>query len=306
MTPSAARSTFTARQCDRSDYASPVGWSAKRKVESEVAKSRNGAPEARLSPLFTWRSAIASEDGPADFDLAESGDSEDKVIVKGTTQRHVALTLSLHMNERGGSCYPGIARIARESGLSTRAIQKALRALAKTGWITVAISESPEGTNLYSATIPASYMPDEGGVSPVQGANGVPSGGEPGTPKDDKESEVSTANAVETVSAAWKEKAPPLIQHRDSYLAAGKTRTAIRAALRVYPADVVAEAISNYATCLGGAEYRWSHSWTLVEFLKRGLDRFVPEADPLRRERVASNGRGPVTAGDFAHLDDFG
>jgi hypothetical protein len=243
---------------------------------------------------------VASADGPTDHDL-EAG-SDGKSVVKGATQRHVALTLSLHMNERGGSCYPGIARIAAESGLSSRAVQKGLRALERTGWIAVETARAPDGTNLYTATIPTTYEHDEGGGAPGAGAHPVPEGGAPGAPKGVNEGgNVSPTERL--VADAWRANAPPLIEHRDSYLSAARTRTAIRAAVRVYPAEDVAAAVANYAAVLVGDEYRWSHRWPLVEFLKRGLDRFVPEADPLRNFRTRST---PVAAsGDGAEFADL-
>lgn len=71
-----------------------------------------------LSPLFTWRTAIASPHGPA-----------------SATRRHVLLTLSLHMNERGGSCFPTTARLAAETKLSERAVEEHLRVAEEEGWI---------------------------------------------------------------------------------------------------------------------------------------------------------------------------
>lgn len=85
---------------------------------------------------------------------------------------------------------------------------------------------------------------------------------------------------------AWTNLAPPLIAHRESYFSAAKTRSAIAGALRLYPVDAVVEAVQNYAAVLGGTEYRWDHSWTIIDFLNRGLDKFVPEARPLDNFRV--------------------
>lgn len=88
---------------------------------------------ARLSPLFTWRGAIADSGLPA-------------------TTRHVALTLSLHMNERGGSAFPSHATLARESGLSDRAVGEHLRKLRDEGWLSVVSCLGK--VNTYSAIVP--------------------------------------------------------------------------------------------------------------------------------------------------------
>lgn len=92
--------------------------------------------DAALAPLFDWRSAIADSDLPP-------------------TQRHVALTLSLHMNARGGSAFPAVATLARETGLSKRAVQYALKGLHDGGWLENRRGQGTNGTNLYLAALPA-------------------------------------------------------------------------------------------------------------------------------------------------------
>ncbi len=88
------------------------------------------------------------------------------------------------------------------------------------------------------------------------------------------------------VTAAWTANAPPLIQHRESYFANPKTIGVVDRKLRLYHAPDLIEAVACYATVLGGSEYRWDFSWTLVDFLNRGLDKFVPEARPLENFRI--------------------
>jgi hypothetical protein len=90
----------------------------------------------RLAPLFDWRSAIC------DSELT-------------STQRHVALTLSLHMNARGGSAMPAVQTLVRETGLSKRAVQYALKGLHDDGWLEKRPGLGMNGTNLYLAAIPA-------------------------------------------------------------------------------------------------------------------------------------------------------
>lgn len=91
-----------------------------------------------IRPLFTWRSALCESDLPA-------------------TTRHVALTLSLHMNERGGSAFPSQETLARETGLHTDTVKKQLRVLVDLGWLTKAVSRlgRHRGTRVeYHATVP--------------------------------------------------------------------------------------------------------------------------------------------------------
>ena len=74
--------------------------------------------EATIKPVLTWRSAICDSDLPA-------------------TARHVALTLSIYMNERGGSAFPGGGRLAADTGLSLRTVRTALSTLEEAGWLRV-------------------------------------------------------------------------------------------------------------------------------------------------------------------------
>jgi hypothetical protein len=71
----------------------------------------------KLSKLFTWRDALISEYGP------------------GPTTRHVLLTLSLHMDKDGGSCFPSTKKTARETGLSERTVCTHLEIAKAQGWI---------------------------------------------------------------------------------------------------------------------------------------------------------------------------
>lgn len=96
------------------------------------------AEDSRLSPLFTWRSLIV------DSDLHP-------------TTRHVALTLSMHMSERGGSCFPSIATLARETGLHGRTISDKLSELEARGFLARRVERKGEGRGtriFYSATDP--------------------------------------------------------------------------------------------------------------------------------------------------------
>lgn len=91
-----------------------------------------------MSPLFSWRSALCDSGLPP-------------------TTRHVALTLSLHMNERGGSCFPSQTTLARETGLNKDTVKVHLRSLANAGWLhrKVERDEARVGTRVYySATVP--------------------------------------------------------------------------------------------------------------------------------------------------------
>lgn len=70
--------------------------------------------------LFDWRNRIASDNGP-----------------RQALARHVALTLSLHMDLSGGSCYPSIKTISKRTGLSERVVGKYLHILSDEGWLQI-------------------------------------------------------------------------------------------------------------------------------------------------------------------------
>lgn len=101
--------------------------------------SVRGAPLSRsgddLRPLFSWRSAICESGLPS-------------------TTRHVALTLSLHMNERGGSCFPGLVTLAKECGLSRQTVVTHLDALQSAGWLTKTTGGGRGKASGWEATYP--------------------------------------------------------------------------------------------------------------------------------------------------------
>lgn len=51
------------------------------------------------------------------------------------TTRHVLLTLACHMNDAGESCYPSIARLCNETGLSKQTVITHLKIAEESGWI---------------------------------------------------------------------------------------------------------------------------------------------------------------------------
>ena len=91
-----------------------------------------------LKPLFTWRSAIAESD------------------LKPST-KHVGLTLSLHMSERGDSCFPGKALLSGETGYDVRTVDRALKELAELRWLDVKKGGGRGRSNHYFAKIPRSF-----------------------------------------------------------------------------------------------------------------------------------------------------
>jgi hypothetical protein len=99
----------------------------------------NARVDGKLSPLFTWRSAVCESGLPP-------------------TTRHVALTLSLYMNERGGSAFPGASRLSHDTGLHEDSVRKHLLSLVHAGWLRQTHRGGLKGAkrtaNTYVATVP--------------------------------------------------------------------------------------------------------------------------------------------------------
>lgn len=89
--------------------------------------------------VYTWRAALTDSDLPA-------------------TTRHVALTLSIYMSEKGDSAFPGARRLANDTGLTERAVRKHLGLLVATGWLEVVQRGGLRGeqrrANAYRAVVP--------------------------------------------------------------------------------------------------------------------------------------------------------
>jgi hypothetical protein len=60
-----------------------------------------------------------------------------------------------------------------------------------------------------------------------------------------------------------------------------KHRAAIRTALDSWRPDEIVRAIDNYGRVYHGTEFFFSYRWTIDAFLKRGLERFSDEGQPL-------------------------
>jgi DNA-binding transcriptional MocR family regulator len=93
--------------------------------------------DRNLSPLFTWRSVLQSP---------EAG--------LPSTARHVGLGLSLHMSEKGDSCFPGIRLLAEECGLAKSTISQAVKELEAGGFLRVKRGGGRGKRTEYSAVIP--------------------------------------------------------------------------------------------------------------------------------------------------------
>jgi len=77
------------------------------------------------------------------------------------TPRFVLVALAEHADDKG-RCYPSIARLARRTGLSERAVQSSIKRLCAAGFINVELNAGKRGTNVYVLRlIPAGEAPPQ-------------------------------------------------------------------------------------------------------------------------------------------------
>lgn len=117
--------------------------------------SRDRGDPSRHLRLFRWREAIQKSD------------------LKPVC-RLVAYALSMHMNGDCGSCFPSQSTLARETGLSTRAVQMAIAELERRGYLRVERGGSPKGgkraVSRYVGTLPMHVVHGSALANRVQGS----------------------------------------------------------------------------------------------------------------------------------------
>lgn len=95
-------------------------------------------------------------------------------------ERLVGLVLSLHMSERGDSCFPGLERLAREASVSKSTVARSLSALEDAGFL---VRERSRGgarvTTRYHSNLPElSHRGTVNAVTVPQGISNCPTVGQ--------------------------------------------------------------------------------------------------------------------------------
>lgn len=98
-------------------------------------QNRKASPGRRLSPLFTWRGAVA--------------DSELR-----STAKLVAFALSLFMSEAGDSCFPSLDTLAHKTSTSRSTVTTAITTLVDEGWLVRKRGGGRGRSTHYTATVP--------------------------------------------------------------------------------------------------------------------------------------------------------
>lgn len=225
---------------------------------------------------------------------------------KRSTALAVYLVLTETANRIGGAeARTGFresrATIAESVGVSVDTLDRYVSTFIKIGLLEVE-REQMEGVNLPNRWI---LLDPKLRTGAGGSRTGAARGGRTGAAQESEEEQPGKEQRDRrTVADAWRANAPPLIEHRDTFFSSSAAKTAIRVACRTYPASAVAAAIANYATVIASDDYRWSYRWTLTDFLRRGLDRFVPEANPLENFRTRDATGGARDAA-LAAVDDI-
>ncbi|MHB8780329.1 MAG: replication protein [Candidatus Geothermincolia bacterium] len=102
---------------------------------------------------------------------------------------------------------------------------------------------------------------------------------------------IKTKDIYSPIFDYWNSKS--IIKHR---ALTDRMQKALAASLKAFTAEEVCAAIDNYGVVLEDPKSFWNHRWTLQDFLKRGLDRFVDEARPLDNFRTDKKASGCLNA----------
>jgi hypothetical protein len=138
--------------------------------------------------------------------------------------------------------------------------------------------------------------------------NGNFSTSEAATPKESikesiKEIEINNILDINRLFTLWNSK--NIIVHRQL---TDEIRTSIKTKLRVYSADDLCKAISNYAEITLSPAYYWNHRWTFKDFLARGIEKFldgdVARANYRTKEALGNHSSNPdkFVSGKYGHL----
>jgi hypothetical protein len=212
--------------------------------------------------------------------------------------RLVLLVLADHARADGTAAWPAVETIAREARLSERQVQRCLRKLEDDKRIRPT-GKSKDGTTAYTVVM------KEGRhiVGATSSAGNVSQMSPEPSLEPSKTSRAPSAHSL--VRQAW-EAAPGMVRHKDGYYGDGKVRSAIDRAVKKHGVEDVVAAVGLYAEVVRSPDTTWSHRWPLREFLERGVDRFVPEADPKSVYRSRRrNGKAELTDQERAELQVY-
>lgn len=182
-----------------------------------------------------------------------------------------------------GSFITGREKAAKETGLSQRNVRTAIDTLINLGMI----SKSSKSTSKFTYLTICNYnkYQQKKEASDQQVTSKRPASDQQAT-TNNNEKQLITKH----IYNFWNSQ--KIIIHKKL---TSKTNTAIKSALKNYSEPEIIKAIENYKTVLTSENHYWTHKWGLLDFLNRGLRKFIDAADPLGNYK--NNGIKPVNDG---------
>lgn len=151
----------------------------------------------------------------------------------------------------------GLWKSRSDGTVNINAACKATKELVEMGWV-VRLSRGFGKPYVYKVLFPED-----------EGENIIEQRPEP------KEPDVSMKD-IQDIFNAWNE--GKVIRHISM---TDKLKRAIITSLSQYKKEDLIKAIQNYATVVHSQDYFFKYKWILHDFLKRGVDKFLDEAEPL-------------------------
>jgi len=174
--------------------------------------------------------------------------------------------------------------LADEVGCSVRRLQKYIKELTVNDWVE---RTQKRGENMTFST-------NEYTLKAVKQPSAIkPQAAQPHVGKLPTNKEVYTIRGnnnkeVLSIYSFWNEK--KIVLHKDL---TDKIKSAIVKAMKEYSVDEIEQAITNYAEILTGSQYFFNYTWTLQDFLARGMSKFCLPPDVVRKNFTGGkNGKG--------------
>jgi hypothetical protein len=200
--------------------------------------------------------------------------------------------------------YPGQERLAKDLGVGVRSVREYSGELVDSGYLKK-IHRGQGQTTVYriawskleslglrpakSAGLDRQNLPPK--KYEVEEVQGVKKENPADSPSPSPEQINLLGSDNEAVKLAWLGE-DALIAHRPQYFERKDVADEIARAVRRHGREEVIAAIRNYAAVLSSDDTMWSHEWPCKEFLRRGVDRFVDDAQPFRQFARFAHGTG--------------
>lgn len=218
-----------------------------------------------------------------DIDVTEDKKDKQKDSKKITTinrklkvQEKLIYIYLCRCANQGKKAFPSLKTIANKCGIGETAVKEAINILINNNLIIKNkrfkdLENKISDSNLYELLSPenaiTSRQPTRGGSPPDTGVSRLPTRG--GSPSDNYK-ELSIKNYINNIYTAWN--AEKIIEHKKL---TEKIEKAITTSIKDYKEEEIVQAITNYKKILTGTDYYFNYRWTLEEFLKRGLEKFL-------------------------------